>query len=105
MTNPQPAIEAEYDAETESETEEPRTYVLPGERPLLIKLDVGFILRIEAESELLTGGTGHKLPRTAMIRMLLKEALDARARGRGEKVPRAIVVPRTAHGELDGEAA
>ncbi len=62
-------------------------------------------MRIEAEREVLTGGTGHKLPRTAMIRMLLKEALDARQRARNEQVPTAIVVPRTADGELDAEAA
>ncbi len=77
----------------------------PGERPLLIKFDTGFLLRIEAEREVLTGGTGHRLPRTAMIRILVKEALDARARARGEQVPRAIVVQRTEDGELDGEAA
>jgi hypothetical protein len=76
-----------------------------GERPLLIKLDRGFIMRIEAEREVLTGGTGHKLPRTAMIRMLLKEALDARARARNEKVPTAVVVPRSRDGELEGDAA
>lgn len=68
------------------------TDVSPGEKPLLIRLDTGFIMRIEAERDVLTGGTGHKLPRTAMIRMLLKEALDARLRARNEQVPVAIVV-------------
>jgi hypothetical protein len=74
--------------------------LVPGEKPLLIKLDTGFILRIEAEREVLTGGTGHKLPRTAMIRMLLKEALDARQRLRHEQVPSAVLV-----GMLTTEAA
>jgi hypothetical protein len=68
------------------------------ERPVLIKLDPGFIARIEAERDALTGGTGCKVPRTAMIRMLLKEALDARARSRGETVPMAIEV-----GQLGGD--
>jgi hypothetical protein len=76
------------------------------QRPLLIKLDSGFIMRIEAEREVLTGGTGHKIPRTAMIRMLLKEALEARQRARGEQVPQAIAVNRGPDGELaDVEAA
>lgn len=70
------------------------------QRPLLIKLDNGFIMRIEAEREVLTGGTGHKIPRTAMIRMLLKEALEARQRARGEQVPQAIVIGRGPDGEL-----
>lgn len=62
------------------------------ERPVLIKLDPGFIERIEAERDALTAGAGCKIPRTAMIRMLLKEALDARARSRGETVPIAMEV-------------
>lgn len=73
---------------------------LAWQRPLLIKLDSGFIMRIEAEREVLTGGTGHKIPRTAMIRMLLKEALEARQRARGEEVPRAIAVGRGPDGLL-----
>jgi hypothetical protein len=64
----------------------------PGERPVLIRLDSGFLERIEAERYVLTGGTGHRVPRTTMIRILLKEALAARARARGEKVPEAVAV-------------
>jgi hypothetical protein len=66
--------------------------LMGSERPLVIRLDVQFINRIENERDYLTGGTGHKLPRTAMIRMLLKEALDNRARARGERVPMAIAM-------------
>lgn len=63
-----------------------------GERPVLIRLDTGFLARIDAERYVLTGGTGHRVPRTAMIRILIKEALAARARTRGEKVPEAVAV-------------
>lgn len=73
--------------------------------PLLIKLDPGFLLRIEAEREVITGGTGQKLPRTAMIRILIKEALDARARARGDMVPWATNVGRhVPDSESDDEA-
>lgn len=67
---------------------------VPREVPILIKLDAGFLMRIEAEREAVTGGTGHRIPRTAMLRMLLKEALDERARKRNERVPEAVVVGR-----------
>ena len=72
-------------------------------QPLLIKLDPGFLLRIEAEREVITGGTGQKLPRTAMIRILIKEALDARARARGDMVPWAKSMgKRISFAEVDG---
>ena len=61
-------------------------------RYVLIQLDNGFVARIEAERDVLTEGTGHKLPRTGMIRILLKEALDARQRARGERVLAAVAV-------------
>ena len=66
--------------------------VRPGEMALLIRLERGFVMRIEAERDALTGGTGHRIPRTAVIRMLLKEALDARERGRNGQVPVAVAV-------------
>lgn len=74
---------------------------VPREVPILIKLDSGFLLRIEAEREAVTGGTGHRIPRTAMLRMLLKEALDFRARARNEQVPEAILVGRLFDEEQD----
>lgn len=59
---------------------------------MLIRLDAGFIARIDAEREVLTGGTGHRIARTTMIRVLINESLKARARARGEKVPEAVTV-------------
>lgn len=76
--------------------------VIASEKPLLIRLDGGFIARIEAERDLITHGTGHKLPRTHMIRILLLEALNARARARNEAVPTAVNVGKLE--EVEGEA-
>lgn len=56
---------------------------VPPEKAILIRLDMGFIAAIEAERDAMPGGK--KFPRTAMIRTLLKEALDARRLSRQSK--------------------
>ncbi len=61
------------------------------ERPLLIRLGCGLISRIDGERDELTEGTGHRIPRTIMIRVLLKEALDTRERSRVRVEPQAAV--------------
>lgn len=63
---------------------------------ILIDLDEGFIARIERERQVAEYGTatetqpGKRPPRTAMIRSLLSEALDARCLARGEEIPSPV---------------
>jgi len=59
------------------------------ERGLLVKLDEGFFMRLDHETLVRSTGVGRAIPRTAVIRSLLRFALDHFAEKRGEDVPSA----------------
>lgn len=62
---------------------------------ILIDLDPGFLARIEREQVVLERNTGKRAPRTAVMRALMRQALDTNAAVRGEDIPSAMVATPT----------
>lgn len=56
---------------------------------ILIEFDTGFLARIERERVVIERADGKRPPRTAMVRSLLRQALDARCAERNEEIPSA----------------